>query len=107
MPTCDGSRPTCELGQVASLHLLRYFKQQSQRKVRQFHVLHRSLKRWHFGVIKLAIALRYLAGGSYLDLAFAFCVSHKHVMSYEWQVVTAIDASLDNIKFPLDNEVKL
>jgi hypothetical protein len=173
MPTCDGSRPTCELGQVASLHLLHYFKQQRQRKVRQFHVLHRAMKRGHFviirrtanikrdrsdvlrkiarmgddffkrmfrldratfyslltlirpklesdqlqaerssgspvvPVIKLAIALRYLAGGSYLDLVFAFCVSHKHVMPYVWQVVTAIDASLDNIKFSLDDEVKL
>ena len=32
--------------------------------------------------IKLAIALRFLAGGSYLDFAFGFDVSHKTIMTY-------------------------
>jgi hypothetical protein len=54
-----------------------------------------------FPEIKLALALRFLAGGSYLDLAFAFNVSHKHVMDYVWEVFEAIDQLLNNITFPL------
>jgi hypothetical protein len=60
-----------------------------------------------FPEIKLALALRFLAGGSYLDLAFAFDVSYKHVMDYVWEVFEAIDQVLNNITFPLGDEEKL
>ena len=36
--------------------------------------------------IRLAIALRFLSGGSYLDLAFGFDVSYKSIMTYVWEV---------------------
>jgi hypothetical protein len=52
----------------------------------------------------LAIALRFLAGGIYLDIAFAFEISYKHVMTYVWEVCEAIDRSLDNINFPIEDE---
>ena len=35
--------------------------------------------------IRLAIALRFLSGGSYLDLAFGFDVSHTSIMTYVWE----------------------
>jgi hypothetical protein len=43
--------PTCELTDVAFLHLLHYFKQQRQRKERQFHVLQRARKCRQYCVI--------------------------------------------------------
>ena len=58
-------------------------------------------------VIKLSLALRFLSGGSYLDLAFGFNVSHKHVMTYVWEVLEAIDSTMNNINFPIDDEEKL
>ena len=57
--------------------------------------------------IKLAIALRYLAGGSYLDLAFGFNIAYKGIMVYVWEVLEAIDMNMNNINFPFDNEEKL
>ncbi|KAJ1398427.1 hypothetical protein B484DRAFT_304153, partial [Ochromonadaceae sp. CCMP2298] len=54
--------------------------------------------------IKLATALRFLAGGIYLDLAFAFNISYKHVTQYVWHTVEAIDRVLNNIQFPLGDE---
>jgi hypothetical protein len=60
-----------------------------------------------FPEIKLAIALRFLAGGIYLDLAFAFDISHKHVMKYVWEVFEAVDQLVNNIVLPLGNEQKL
>jgi hypothetical protein len=57
--------------------------------------------------IKLATALRFLAGGVYLDLAFAFNVSYKHVTKYVWEAAEAIDRVLNNIQFPLGDEQKL
>ena len=56
-----------------------------------------------FPKIKLAAALRFLAGASYLDLAFMFAMSHKHVMRYVWEACEAIDKVLDNVKFPIDD----
>ena len=53
--------------------------------------------------IKLAIALRYLAGGSYLDLAFGFNIAYKGIMVYVWEVYQAIDMNMNNINFPFDN----
>lgn len=58
-------------------------------------------------VILLAIALRFLAGGSYLDIAFAFAVHYKTIMIHIWKTIEAIDAALDNIKFPIDSEEAL
>ena len=57
--------------------------------------------------IKLCLAIRYLSGGSYLDLSFAFNVEYKAVMSHVWEVLRAIDSELNNINFPLDDEDKL
>jgi len=57
--------------------------------------------------IKLAIALRYLAGGSYLDLAFGFNIAYKGIMVYVWEVLEAIDMNMNNINFPFDNEALL
>ena len=54
--------------------------------------------------IKLGITLRFLAGGSYLDLTFAFEVPHNTIMKYIWEACEAIDASLNNINFPLGDE---
>ena len=53
-------------------------------------------------IIKLAIALRVLAGGSYLDIAFGYEVAENHVMSIFYDVIAAIDIVVNNITFPLD-----
>ena len=57
--------------------------------------------------IKLATVLRILDGGSYLDISFGYAISRKHVYNYIWQLYYAIDATLDNIKLPLEDEEKL
>jgi hypothetical protein len=57
--------------------------------------------------LRLAAALRFLAGGSYLDIAFAFCISIKSIMTYIWIVLEAINEVLDNIKFPFGDETGL
>jgi hypothetical protein len=55
-------------------------------------------------IIKLCLGLRLLAGGSYLDLSFAYDVPPNTVHKYAWQSLNAIDRStdpfLDNIKSP-------
>jgi hypothetical protein len=58
-------------------------------------------------IIKLAITLRYLAGASYLDLAFGYNLNYKTIYSYIKQVLIAIDQIIQNIHFPLDDELKL
>ena len=57
--------------------------------------------------LKLAIALRFLAGGIYLDIAFSFDISEKHVLAYVWEVCEALDSALDNINFPIEDEEAL
>jgi len=56
-------------------------------------------------MIKLCCALRFLAGGSYLDISFAYDVPPNTVHFYVWQALNAIDRSqdplLDNIKSPI------
>ena len=52
-------------------------------------------------VVKLAIALRYLAGGDPLDLKLIYHVSKSYVMDCVWRVVDAVNTRLDNIHFPL------
>lgn len=51
--------------------------------------------------------MRVLAGGSYLDIGFGYEISHNHVFTYFYQCLKAIDRVLNNICFPLDDEVKL
>ena len=62
-------------------------------------------------IIKLCLGLRILAGGSYLDLNFAYQITHNHIHHYAWEAIVAIDSSMDsfidNISFPLDDPVKL
>ena len=57
--------------------------------------------------IKLCLALRFLAGGSYLDIAFAFNVSSSSTMGYIWEVIIALDEEICNIEFPINDERKL
>jgi hypothetical protein len=57
--------------------------------------------------LQLAITLRLLAGGSYLDIAFAYDVAEKSVFNIFHKVCIAIDIVLDNINFPYENEEKL
>jgi hypothetical protein len=56
-------------------------------------------------IIKLCLGLRFLAGGSYLDLSFGYEVPANVVHHYAWQALHAIDNStnpfLDNIKSPI------
>jgi hypothetical protein len=54
--------------------------------------------------IKLAVALRIAAVGSYLDIAFGYRVNPTSVFSYFHEVFAAIDKRLKNIKFPKDED---
>ena len=56
--------------------------------------------------VKLAIALRYLAGGSHLDLRLIYHVSSSYVYTCVWLVVDAINKHL-KIEFPIDDVDKL
>ena len=62
-------------------------------------------------IIKMCLGIRLLAGGSYLDLSFAYEVSHNHVHHYAWEAIAAMDSSVDsfinNIQFPIDDRAKL
>jgi len=49
--------------------------------------------------IQLAIALRMARGGSYLDIAFAYCVEKTYVYACFYRVFEAIDKEYDNIQF--------
>ena len=57
--------------------------------------------------MRLAIALRYFAGGDPLDLKLIYCISKHTVYRCIWQVVDSINARLDNIKFPIDDVEEL
>ena len=60
--------------------------------------------------IKLCLGLRLLAGGSFLDLHFAYHVPHNEIHHYAWQALNAIDTSTDpflaNIKSPTQSTVE-
>ena len=56
--------------------------------------------------VKLAICLRYLAGGDPLDLFLIYHVSLGYVYTCIWKVVDAINRRL-HIKFPIDEPAKL
>ena len=45
--------------------------------------------------VRLACALRYLGGASYLDISLVFGISRSSVYRCIWQVVGAIDREMD------------
>jgi hypothetical protein len=57
--------------------------------------------------IALCVALRFLAGASYLDLAFAYEISTQTVHVLVWKVLDVLNDTLDNIRFPIDDVEKL
>jgi len=63
---------------------------------------------WHIDpFLQLALTLRMLAGGSYLDICFGYEVSTGSLYATFWKVLQAIDAVLDNINFDFENEAVL
>ena len=58
-------------------------------------------------MIQLAVCLRMLAGGSYLDISFGYDVGHSSVYTIFKKVLEAIDKRVDNIKFPYKSEEEL
>ena len=56
--------------------------------------------------VKLAIALRFFAGGSPLDLQLIYHVSKSYVYDCIWLVTDAINRRFQ-IKFPIDDVAKL
>ena len=57
--------------------------------------------------VYLAITLRWLAGGSYLDLAFGYNIPHTSLHHYIKKVLHVLDTVIDNIKFPINDIEKL
>jgi hypothetical protein len=55
-------------------------------------------------VSKLGAALRWLAGGSHLDICVSFQFSWKSFGTVVYSVLGAIDQVRDNIHFPFDEE---
>jgi hypothetical protein len=55
-------------------------------------------------LIQLAVTLRMLAGGSYLDICFGYHISTGSFYTIFWRVLKAIDRVLDNIRFDWENE---
>lgn len=56
--------------------------------------------------LRLAAALRWLAGASYLDLARISGIARSAVMHVVWSVLEAIDNEF-SINFPMQDEEKL
>mmetsp|Transcript_24697 Transcript_24697/g.22447 ORF Transcript_24697/g.22447 Transcript_24697/m.22447 type:complete len:260 (+) Transcript_24697:11-790(+) len=54
-------------------------------------------------IIRLAITLRYLAGGSYLDICFGYEISSSSFFKIIYDVMAFITNTMNNISFPLDN----
>ena len=54
-------------------------------------------------VLQLAVTLRLLAGGSYLDICFGYHISTGSIYSIFWRVLQAIDDVLDNIRFDYES----
>jgi len=52
-------------------------------------------------IIKLCLGLRFLAGGSFLDLSFGYEVPENHVHKYAWQAIHAIEKS----QYPFLNNI--
>lgn len=60
--------------------------------------------------IRLAVTLRWLAGGSHIDLCFAWGVSKSSFFSERgvlWPTIEALNDTLPDISFPIDNEFEL
>jgi len=57
--------------------------------------------------LKSAVTLRWLAGVSYLDLAWGYELPHNTIHSYFYEVLEAIDSTHDNINFPINDMEKL
>jgi hypothetical protein len=57
--------------------------------------------------LQLCIGLRYLAGGSYLDIADAYKVHESTVRPVVWRVIHAINKNVHNVSFPYKNVEKL
>ena len=57
--------------------------------------------------VRLAVALRYFAGGDPLDLKLIYCTSKQTVYRTIWQVVDSINGRLNNINFPIDDVEEL
>lgn len=58
-------------------------------------------------IIKLAVTLRFLAGGLHHDLAFGYELPESCIHSYIWETMEAIDEEVKNIEFPIKNTDKL
>ena len=52
---------------------------------------------------RLAVALRFFAGGDPLDLKLIYGMSKAQVMLCVWRAVDALNLCLDNINFPIDD----
>lgn len=58
--------------------------------------------------IRLAVTLRFLAGGSYIDIGDAYNVDHDTLSAHiVWPTCEAIDEELQNIVFPIQDSVAL
>ncbi len=54
--------------------------------------------------ILLAATLRYLAGGSYIDIVDLYDLPHTCPHRYFWRTLHAIDQAIDNIKLPQNSD---
>ena len=59
------------------------------------------------GIIKLAAFLRWISGGSFLDISFGYELPIGTLYTMFAEVAQAIDVNVDNINFPIDDPVKL
>ena len=57
--------------------------------------------------VRLAVALRYFAGGDVLDLKLIYCMSKTAVMTCIWEVVDAINLRMASLEFPIHDVTKL
>ena len=57
--------------------------------------------------LQLCIGLRYLAGGSYLDISDAYAVHESTVRPVVWRVIRAINKNIRNVSFPYKDLEKL
>ena len=58
-------------------------------------------------VVKLAVTLRFLAGGSHLDIAFTYNVDANYVYPIVWQCAAAIKKTVNNVIFPFGDRPAL
>jgi hypothetical protein len=49
------------------------------------------------------LLIRWLAGGSYIDLSFGYDLPSNVIHEYIFEVLQAIDDSVDNIRFSLNS----